>query len=313
MPKTNSTIAPLYGGHTKTTQTVEASDHPTIRDRSANQRALPIEKPARPFVSRCFEVKLPCVSKMVYIALAHRCKVWTEGDTGTTGRIGRSGIAADAGLTLTTLKVHLSILVSAGLVSIKRTGRTNNYTVRVPSSALKESNRSTTAKRTGHQCHLQTGEPWKAAGVSRRTWYRDRARTDPKTTHGGVRPSGQVALASGTDGQAHGPSDGQAHGPSTKGGSQGVQRTQRRAREEPRQTCPDCGRSWPAEFGTVCHQCGSSGKSNPPERATTPDTTPSCYRSVRNCPQCHTLERGHDDTCQHCDWTREAWDARGPT
>ena len=98
MPRTNSTIAPLYGGHTKTTQTVEASDHRPIRDRSANQRALPIEKPARPFVSRCFEVKLPCVSKMVYIALAHRCKVWTEGDTGTTGRIGRSGIAADAGL-----------------------------------------------------------------------------------------------------------------------------------------------------------------------------------------------------------------------
>ena len=159
------------------------------------------------------------------------------------------GIAADAGLTLTTLKVHLSILVSAGLVSIKRTGRTNNYTVRVPSSALKESNRSTTAKRTGHQCHLQTGEPWKAAGVSRRTWYRDRARTDPKTTHGGVRPSGQVALASGTDGQAHGPSDGQAHGPSTKGGSQGVQRTQRRAREEPRQTARTAGGPGPLSLG----------------------------------------------------------------
>ena len=32
---------------------------------------------------------------------------------------------------------------------------------------------------------------------------------------------------------------------------------------------------------------------------------------IRNCPQCHTLDRGHDDTCQHCDWTRAAWDARG--
>ena len=31
---------------------------------------------------------------------------------------------------------------------------------------------------------------------------------------------------------------------------------------------------------------------------------------IRNCPQCHTEERGHDDTCDHCDWTREAWDAR---
>ena len=127
---------------------------PTIRDRSAKQPALPYKKPARPFVSRCFEVKLPCVSKMVYISLAHRCKVWTEGDTGTTGRIGRSRIAADAGLTLTTLKVHLSILVSAGLISIKRTGRTNDYTVRVPSLALKDSNRSTTANLTGHQSHV---------------------------------------------------------------------------------------------------------------------------------------------------------------
>ena len=78
-----------------------------------------------------------------------------------------------------------------------------------------------------------------------------------------------------------------------------------RARE-PRQTCPDCGRSWPAEFGTVCHQCGDQ----PQTRSTTPAAASSCYRRVRNCPQCHTLERGHDDTCQHCSWTRAAWDAR---
>ena len=31
---------------------------------------------------------------------------------------------------------------------------------------------------------------------------------------------------------------------------------------------------------------------------------------IRNCPQCHAMERGHDDTCDACDWTREAWDAR---
>ena len=84
-----------------------------------------------------------------------------------------------------------------------------------------------------------------------------------------------------------------------------------RAREEPRQTCPDCGHTWPAEFGTTCHQCGgSSGTAHPPERATTAAAVPSCYGRVRNCPQCHTQERGHDDTCQKCDWTREAWDAR---
>ena len=83
-------------------------------------------------------------------------------------------------------------------------------------------------------------------------------------------------------------------------------RTKRRARE----TCESCGNDWPARYGPDCHQCGSSGKSNPPERATTPDPTPSYYGRVRNCPQCHTLERGHDDRCEQCDWTREAWDAR---
>ena len=31
---------------------------------------------------------------------------------------------------------------------------------------------------------------------------------------------------------------------------------------------------------------------------------------IRNCPQCHAEERGHDDTCDHCDWTRSAWEAR---
>ena len=227
LPETSHPAQPLNLG-------AATSPGHTIRDCSAKQRALPIEKPARPFVSRCFEVKLPCVTKMVYISLAHRCKVWTEGDTGTTGRIGRSGIAADAGVTLTTLKVHLSILVLAGLVSIKRTGRTNDYTVRVPSSALKDANRSTTAKLTGHQSHLKTGEPWKAAGVSRATWYRDLARTGPKKGHGRPRIYASDAerlrawreTKSETDGQAHGPSDGQAHGPSTEGGSEGV-RTKR--------------------------------------------------------------------------------------
>ena len=30
---------------------------------------------------------------------------------------------------------------------------------------------------------------------------------------------------------------------------------------------------------------------------------------IRNCPQCHAKEREHDDTCAHCDWTREAWES----
>ena len=78
-----------------------------------------------------------------------------------------------------------------------------------------------------------------------------------------------------------------------------------------REICESCGHTWPAEFGTTCHQCGgSSGKAHPPERATTAAAVPSCYGRVRNCPQCHAFDRGNDDTCQHCDWTREAWDAR---
>ena len=31
---------------------------------------------------------------------------------------------------------------------------------------------------------------------------------------------------------------------------------------------------------------------------------------VLNCPKCHSVDRGHEDTCQHCDWTREAWEAK---
>ena len=31
---------------------------------------------------------------------------------------------------------------------------------------------------------------------------------------------------------------------------------------------------------------------------------------VLNCPKCHSVDRGHDDTCQHCDWTRDAWEAK---
>ena len=30
---------------------------------------------------------------------------------------------------------------------------------------------------------------------------------------------------------------------------------------------------------------------------------------IRNCPQCHHPDgRGHDDRCDHCDWTRAAWE-----
>ena len=233
------------------------SPDPTIRDRSAKQRALPIPKTARPFVSRCFEVKLPCVSKMVYIALAHRCKVWTDGTEGDVGRISRNRIAADAGLTLTRTKKEIASLVSAELVTIKRTGRTNIYTVRLPSAALTLAN-----KASGTPLDR---EPWKAAGVSRRTWYRDRARTTPKTTHGGVRQLENPTVSSGTNGTVSSGTDGPPVGPSTEGGSLSSTYKAQRARE----TCESCGRTWLAQYGTVCHACGDK----PRARSTTPDDT----------------------------------------
>ena len=172
LPKTSDPVNPQNLGAAK-------SPDPTIRDRSAKQRALPVDKPARPFVSRCFEVKLPCVSKMVYIALAHRCKVWTDG-TEDDVRISRKQIAADAGLSIRKLKLQIASLVDLELVTVKRTGRTNIYTVRIPAAALVRSNVLQVRE-------PDDPEPWKADGVSRATWYRDRARTEPKTTHGGVR------------------------------------------------------------------------------------------------------------------------------
>ena len=39
------------------------------------------------------------------------------------------------------------------------------------------------------------------------------------------------------------------------------------------------------------------------------DVRPDQYGRLRNCPKCREFDRGHDDTCQHCDWTREAWEA----
>ena len=75
--------------------------------------------------------------------------------------------------------------------------------------------------------------------------------------------------------------------------------------------CP-CGNSWPdkAEYGTTCYKCNRSTSTATPTEETV--INPDGYRGgrVRNCPQCHTLERGHEDTCQHCDWTRAAWEAR---
>ena len=83
-----------------------------------------------------------------------------------------------------------------------------------------------------------------------------------------------------------------------------------------RASCPNCKRTWPAKDGTVCYQCDDLpqrlSSTAIPEPDTEQTTNPDEYRGsrIRNCPQCHAYERGYDDTCQSCDWTREAWEAR---
>ena len=83
-----------------------------------------------------------------------------------------------------------------------------------------------------------------------------------------------------------------------------------------RASCPICKRTWPAKDGTVCYQCDDRpqrlSSTAIPEPDTEQTSKPDEYRGsrIRNCPQCHAYERGYDDTCQSCDWTREAWEAR---
>ena len=269
-----------------------------LRDRSAKQRQIPKQSPStRPFVSRCFEVQLPCETKMVYIALAHRCEVWTKGAEGAVKRLGRTRIAADAGLGLTRTKQALATLVSNGLVTIRRTGRTNIYTVRIPAAALELVN--TTPRRATLE-----SEPWKADGVSRRTWYRDRARTDPKTTHGGKRHeqsvSGEIPVSSGTnrtlssstDGQTGSPSDGQTGSPSTVGGSVGSTRT-----SATRWTCPDCGNDWPKSYGPECHPCRDRARETAKPRATAQPT----HDEPKRCTCGDAYRNSYNSKCIDCE------------
>ena len=76
-----------------------------------------------------------------------------------------------------------------------------------------------------------------------------------------------------------------------------------------RASCPNCKRSWPSKYGTVCHQCGDRPQLQPSTEKpdNDPPLPPDGYRGtrIRNCPQCHTDERGYEDICQYCNWTRE--------
>ena len=93
-------------------------------------------------------------------------------------------------------------------------------------------------------------------------------------------------------------------------------RTSRRSdpvRPEGKRThCPKCEHTWPSMFGTACYQCRYDPGSTPDAQPTDDDTPADGYRGsrIRNCPTCGAFEREHEDRCQHCDWTREVWEAR---
>ena len=74
-----------------------------------------------------------------------------------------------------------------------------------------------------------------------------------------------------------------------------------------RVVCQHCENDWPARFGTTCYQCGHKPSTASPADEPTTDN-PDGYRGsrIRNCPKCHESDRGFEDSCQHCDWTREA-------
>ena len=76
-----------------------------------------------------------------------------------------------------------------------------------------------------------------------------------------------------------------------------------------RVVCEVCKHDWPASYGTNCHKCGDQPQRQPSTEKpdNDPPLPPDGYRGtrIRNCPQCHTDERGYEDICQYCNWTRE--------
>ena len=289
MPKTNPTIAPLYGGHTKTTQTVEASDHHTIRDRSAKQPTFgPVEQPPLKIVSRSTQTRASNAARAALVVanvtptgyrvglfMANHARYATLSDIRRNVSPGeifgywpQAKIAAAMGCSERQVQRGVRSLREAGALEVRRRVRPCEASYVWVQPVGSDVGSDGPCVGSGVESDGPCVGSDVGSGVGSGVGSHTEPRTEPQKNHVGSS----------------------------------------RARE-PRQTCPDCGRSWPAEFGPDCHQCGDQ----PQTRSTTPDTTPSCYRRVRNCPQCHTLERGHNDTCQHCDWTRAAWDARGAT
>ena len=265
MPNTNPTIAPLYGGHTKTTEQPPLK----IVSRSTQTRASNAARAALVVANVTptgYRVGLFMANHARYATLSDIRRNVSPGEI--FGYWPQAKIAAAMGCSERQVQRGVRSLREAGALEVRRRVRPceASYVWVQPVGSDVESDGPCVGSDVGSG--VESDGPCVGSGVGSGVGSHTEPRTEPQKNHVGSS----------------------------------------RARE-PRQTCPDCGRSWPAKFGPDCHQCGDQ----PQTRSTTPDTTPSCYRSVRNCPQCHTLERGHNDTCQHCDWTRAAWDARGPT
>ena len=133
MTNTNPTIAPLYGGHTKTTQTVEASDHPTIRDRSAKQLTFgPSEAvKQKPTIARLRDVLDDFNIRGTRRLVAY--ELLTYWQPGGTVFPSIATLADGLGLKARRARHHVAGLHRTGLwVRLERTGQTNIYDLRLP-------------------------------------------------------------------------------------------------------------------------------------------------------------------------------------
>ena len=133
MTNTNPTIAPLYGGYTKTTQTVEASDHPTIRDRSAKQLTFgPSEAvKQKPTIARLRDALDDFNIRGTRRLVAY--ELLTYWQPGGTVFPSIATLADGLGLKARRAQHHLAGLHRTGLwIRLERTGQTNIYDLRLP-------------------------------------------------------------------------------------------------------------------------------------------------------------------------------------
>ena len=133
MPRTNPTIAPLYGGQTKTTQTVEASDHHTIRDRSAKQLTFgPSEAvKQKPTIARLRDALDDFNIRGTRRLVAY--ELLTYWQPGGTVFPSIATLADGLGLKARRAQHHLAGLHRTGLwIRLERTGQTNIYDLRLP-------------------------------------------------------------------------------------------------------------------------------------------------------------------------------------